>query len=135
MAGPSERWEEETVRRESQSERAAWTAFVVGGDAAKANKYAAVREGKYASKREAAHAAKLDALERAGIIRELREQHPIVLVPGDGKLRAIRYIADFTYIDREGKFHVIDCKGFKTQVYRLKKRMAQLLLGITIEEV
>jgi hypothetical protein len=108
---------------------------VEGLPQAKTNKYGADRAGKYASKREAAHATKLDALQRAGIIRELREQHPIVLVPGDGKLRPIRYIADFTYIDKEGSFHVVDCKGFKTQVYRLKKRMAQLLLKITIEEV
>lgn len=123
------------MRAESSSQRAAWTAFVEGLPKAKANKYGAERAGKYASKREAAHATKLDALQRAGIIRELREQHPIVLVPGDGKLRPIRYIADFTYIDKEGAFHVVDCKGFKTQVYRLKKRMAQLLLKITIEEM
>ena len=122
------------MRRESRAEREAWTRYVDGGEA-KVNKYSAERQGKYASKREAAYAAKLDALQRAGTIRELREQHPIVLVPGDGKLRPIRYIADFTYIDREGQFHVVDCKGFKTQVYRLKKRMAALLLHIAIEEV
>lgn len=122
------------MRRESKAEREAWTRYVDGGEA-KVNKYNAERQGKYASKREAAYAAKLDALQRAGIIRELREQHPIVLVPGDGKLRPIRYIADFTYIDQDGKFHVVDCKGFKTQVYRLKKRMAALLLHIDIEEV
>lgn len=122
------------MRRESTSEREAWTRHIDGGEA-KVNKYGAERTGKYASKREAAHAGVLDALQRAGAIRELREQHPIVLVPGDGKLRPIKYIADFTYIDKEGKFHIIDCKGFKTQVYRLKKRMAALLLGLTIEEV
>jgi hypothetical protein len=122
------------MRRESTSQRAAWTAFVEGQPAAKASKYGAERAGKYASKREAAYAAKLDALQRGGVIRELREQHPIVLVPGDGKLRPIKYIADFTYIDKEGEFHVVDCKGFKTQVYRLKKRIAALLLRITIEE-
>ena len=122
------------MRRESKAEREAWTRYVDGGEA-KVNKYNAERQGKYASKREAAYAAKLDALQRAGIIRELREQHPIVLVPGDGKLRPIRYIADFTYIDQDGTFHVVDCKGFKTQVYRLKKRMAALLLHIDIEEV
>lgn len=125
------------MRRDNQ--RAAWTAWVESGgtltEAPKENKYHAQRAGRYASKREAAHAAVLDALQRAGHIRELREQHPIILVPGDGKLRPIKYIADFTYIDRDGKFHVVDCKGFKTQVYRLKKRMAALLLGISIEEV
>jgi hypothetical protein len=57
-----------------------------------------------------------------------------VLVPGDGKLRPIIYIADFYYTDLDGTPHVVDAKGFKTQVYRLKKRMAALLLNITIEE-
>lgn len=30
---------------------------------------------------------------------------------------------------------LLDAKGFKTQMYRLKKRMAAVLLRITIEEV
>lgn len=122
--------------RERRGEREAWTAFVEGtAPANPTNKYGAVKKNGYASKREAAHAIVLAALERQGSIRCLREQHAIVLVPGDGKLRPIRYIADFTYIDEHNKFHVVDCKGFKTPVYRLKKRMAALLLGITIEEV
>lgn len=121
--------------RERRGEREAWTAFVEGRVASNGNKYHAERSDRYASKREAAHAAILDALQRAGKIWELREQHRITLVPGDGKLRPIVYIADFTYIDREGRFHVVDAKGFKTPVYRLKKRMAALLLKIEIEEV
>jgi hypothetical protein len=121
--------------RERRGEREAWTAFFEGREASKGNKYSAEHSGKYASKREAAYAVKLDSLQRAGVIRELREQHRIVLVPGDGKLRPIVYIADFTYIDADGQFHVVDAKGFKTPVYRLKKRMAALLLHIEIEEV
>ena len=69
--------------RERRGEREAWTAFVEGRDA-KVNKYGAERTGHYASKREAAYAVVLEALQRAGAIRELREQHPIILVPGDG---------------------------------------------------
>ena len=125
------------MRRDSQRE--AWTAFVEGREAKPASKYGNERAEfngrKFDSKREAGEAAKLDALERAGRIKDLRYQHRIILVPADGKLRAVTYIADFTYIDLEGKFHVLDAKGFKTQVYRLKKRLAALLLGITIEEI
>lgn len=121
--------------RERRGEREAWTAFVEGREAARANKYGAEREGKYASKHEAAVAASLNALSRAGKIRELREQHRFVLVPQNGKLRAVTYIADFTYIDADGKFHVLDAKGFKTQIYRLKKRMMGLILGLEVEEV
>jgi hypothetical protein len=121
--------------RERRGEREAWTAFVENREAAPANKYSAQREGKYASKHEAAAASNFAALERAGHIRGLKEQHRITLVPGDGKLRPVIYIADFTYIDRDGAFHVVDAKGYKTAIYRLKKRMAALLLGIVIEEV
>jgi hypothetical protein len=121
--------------RERRGEREAWTKFFEGGEAKKENKYGNERTGKYASKLEAEVAENLAAAERSGKIFNLREQVPIVLVPSNGKLRAIKYVADFVYQDSEGKTHVLDSKGFKTQVYRLKKKMAALLLGIEIEEV
>ena len=37
--------------------------------------------------------------------------------------RAIHYIADFEYIDKEGKTIVEDVKGIKTDVYKIKKKM------------
>jgi len=127
------------MRRDSQ--RTAWTRFVESGGnfvSAPTNKYnVAPKEerGKYASLHEANEAAKLWALQRAGKIKDLEEQVRIVLVPKNGKLRAITYIADFVYRDLEGFTHVCDVKGFKTQVYRLKKKLAAHLLGITIEEI
>ena len=122
------------------SQRAAWTTYVEGTEVAPANKYGSKRtffNGKwYASVREAGWAANLQPLVERGLIVDYKEQDRIVLVPGDGKLRPIVYVADFTYTDNlTGKRHVLDAKGFKTQVYRLKKRMAQLLLGIEIEEI
>ena len=129
------------MRRETRAERDAWTEFIDGEiSSPKANKYGAVRTEfngkKYASRREAFAAANYQALQAAGIIKNLREQHPIVLVQGDGKIRPVVWIADFTYFDTEtNEFHAIDVKGFKTPVYRLKKRLAALLLGIKIEEV
>ncbi len=124
--------------RERRGEREAWTAFVEGIEAKPLNKYGNKRvefNGRtYDSKREANHAALLQTLERSGMIADLEYQKRIVLVPGDGKLRPVVYVADFFYRDKDGT-HVVDCKGFKTQVYRLKKRMAALLLNITIEEV
>jgi hypothetical protein len=121
--------------RERRGEREAWTRFVDGGEAVRGNKYGAERTGKYASKHEASVASSLATLERAGKIRSLREQHRITLVPGDGKLRPVIYVADFTYLDQNDQLHVVDAKGFKTPIYRLKKRMAALLLHIKIEEV
>lgn len=119
-----------------KAEREAWTAFVEGREVKKQSKYGNERCGDYDSKHEAGVAGKLATWQRMGAISELREQVPIVLIPSKGKLRAITYVADFTYIDaKDGKLHVLDAKGFKTQVYRMKKKMAAILLDIEIEEV
>lgn len=121
--------------KERRGERAAWTAFAEGREAAPANKYGAKRTNGYASQHEAREAVKYQALARAGKIKDYEEQKRITLVPGDGKLRPIVYVADFYYVDLDGNPHVVDAKGYKTAVYRLKKRLAALLLHITIEEV
>lgn len=118
--------------------REAWTAFIEGREAVTGPKYGNKRvlfDGTwFASQREANVAAKLRPLSRSGAIKDYTEQKRITLVPGDGKLRPVIYIADFYYVDADGP-HVLDAKGFKTPVYRLKKRLAALLLRITIEEV
>jgi hypothetical protein len=130
------------MRRDSQRE--AWTQFVeeqqgIHVAPAPVNKYGNKRvqfNGRwFDSQREANHAAKLQALDERGLIANLQYQVRIPLVPGDGKLRGVVYVADFTYVDANGKLYVQDAKGYKTQIYRLKKRMAALLLGIEIEEV
>lgn len=120
--------------RERRGEREAWTAFVEGRTAQTVSKYGNVREGGYASKHEASKAAELQALARAGKIKDYQEQKRIVLVPGDGKLRPVVYVADFYYVDLDGVPHVLDAKGYKTAIYRLKKRLAALLLHLNIEE-
>jgi len=53
----------------------------------------------------------------------------------DKTYRQTKYIADFTYLDKNGKLHVIDVKGVKTQVYQLKKKLMAWKYGIEIEEV
>lgn len=123
------------MRRESSAERAAWTAHIQGTPAVRANKYGAQRSGKYASKYEEAIAGKLAVLQLVGDITELREQVSYTLVPGNGKIRPIKYIADFVYIEG-GKTVVADAKGFtKDKVYRLKKKLMLLLHGIEIIEL
>ncbi len=122
------------MRRESKAERAAWTALVDGQTCPRTNKYGNEKAGGYASKHEADIAGRLATLERMGVIHDLKEQVVITLVPASGKIRAIKYIADFTYHDASG-LHVVDAKGFKTPVYRLKKKLAALLLNVTIEEL
>jgi len=36
--------------------------------------------------------------------------------------RAIKYVADFKFIEN-GETIIVDCKGFKTSIYNLKKKM------------
>lgn len=79
-----------------------------------------------------------DRLKR-GEISDLRRQVSIVIQPAftfNGKLiREITYRADFVYIDRkDGLPHIIDVKGMRTDVYKLKKKLL-LYQGYEIEEV
>lgn len=122
-------------RLSQKAEREAWTAWAENREAAKPNKYSAERFGKYASKREAEWAGKLAALERAGKISDLKEQVPFTLVEAVKPMRPIKYVADFTWIE-DGVMHIGDAKGYtKDKVYRLKKKMLKLLLGLDIEEL
>ena len=124
------------MRRETRAERAAWTSYIEGTPAQQPNKYGAVREEKYASGRESRIAGELAALERMGNIRELKEQVSFTLVEGQGRIRPIKYIADFVYRDRDGTQHICDAKGYtKNPVYRLKKKLMKLLHGLEIEEL
>ena len=45
------------------------------------------------------------------------------------------YIADFDYTDKDGAYIVEDVKGFKTSIYRLKKKLVEAIYGIEITEV
>ena len=99
-------------------------------------KYNAKRTKGYASKREYAHAVNLHALERAGEIKDLRERVSYELIPKDELGRAIRYVADFCYWDKRTGRHIVqDVKGFRTDVYKLKRRLMWRVHGIIIEEV
>lgn len=80
------------------------------------------------SKREANRYCELKLLEKGGKIKDLKLQHHFELQPSfrkNGKtIRAITYVADFVYFDLERMKNVVeDVKGYKTDVYQLKKKM------------
>lgn len=103
------------------------------------SKYRNKRYNGYASQREAQLAADLHALERSGVITELREQVRYTLVPSqEGLLRTERpvtYVADFVYKYNDGVLHVVDCKGFRTKDYIIKRKLMAYLQHIEVEEV
>lgn len=83
----------------------------------------------------------LKLLERAGKISDLKRQVKYVLIPAqrdkNGRVveRETSYIADFEYFDLERGVKVVeDCKGFKTEVYRIKKKLMLWVHGIRIKE-
>lgn len=83
---------------------------------------------------------KLKLLEKAGKIKELELQKEYELQPSyklnNKTYRSIKYRADFTYKTTEDdKLHVVDVKGFRTDVYRLKKKLFEYKYRIEIEEI
>lgn len=103
------------------------------------NKKCEYKGMKFDSIKEMRYYAKLELLQRAGEITELKRQVEFVLLETfkleDKTYRKTKYIADFTYKDKEGKYHVVDTKGIKTDVYLLKKKLMAWKYGIEIEEV
>lgn len=80
------------------------------------------------SKKEAARYQELKLLEKAGGIKDLSLQPNFLLQDKfkcQGKThRKIEYIADFQYyIIKDKKWVIEDVKGFKTDVYKLKKKL------------
>lgn len=85
------------------------------------------------SKRECERYKVLKEMEDKGEINDLQLQVSYTLLPKTDKTRPTRYIADFVYF-KDGWRVVEDCKGFKTEEYRLKKKMMYVLLGIDVKE-
>lgn len=80
------------------------------------------------SRLEANRYCQLKILERAREIKDLRRQVEFIIQPSYKKnnktIRAIKYIADFVYYDVKKKKTIIeDTKGFKNEVYRIKKKI------------
>ena len=93
------------------------------------------------SHKEAQRYAQLRLLERAGRITNLRCQVKYILIPAQrdekGKLleRECSYVADFVYFDlTQGREVVEDAKGYRTDAYKLKKKMMLWFHGIRITE-
>ncbi len=108
------------------------------------------------SKREAQRYQQLKLMERAGMICDLKRQVKYELIPAqyiDGKCveRAVTYTSDFEYYvlkplrqktvmaERDAKVidqHIVeDVKGYRTEVYKIKKKLMLHNYGISITEI
>lgn len=100
---------------------------------------------RFDSKREAKRYGELKLLERAGQIRRLRLQPEFPLCPWmDDHSEIVTlgiYRGDFAYDERQPDGSgedwvpiVEDCKGFRTALYRWKRKHVESQYGITIRE-
>lgn len=104
------------------------------------NKYKNHKVEGFDSKKERDRYYRLKAMENAGEISELETQVKFELIPSqriNGRVaeRACYYVADFVYKDKAGNVHVEDVKGFKTETYKLKRKLLLWTKNIKIEEV
>lgn len=105
------------------------------------NKRTKVGELTFDSRKEARYYNFLLALQEQGKIHSLRCQVPFSFEINGEPLRyvdsnrKIKYVADFEYFTSEGVRKVVDVKGFKTDIYKLKKALMMAVLNILIEEV
>lgn len=89
----------------------------------------------FASRKEAKRYSELKLMQRAKAISNLELQKPYVLIEKSQYGREIKYIADFVYYDYDINGIVVeDTKGYRTDVYKLKKRLLAEKYGIVIKE-
>lgn len=98
---------------------------------------------RFDSAAEASMYSDLKLLQKAGKIKDLELQTKYVLIPrhtgAQGKIvREMTYTPDFRFFDIEqNRLRIIDCKGFKTKEYVIKKKLFNYLHlndGLYIEE-
>jgi hypothetical protein len=87
----------------------------------------------FASQREAGRYIQLRYLKKAGHIKDLRLQVPYEL--NEGGTHSYKYYADFVYYDiSTGETIVEDAKGYKTKVYKKKRKLMLKVHNIQILE-
>lgn len=97
---------------------------------------------KFDSRKEADRYLDLKLLNKLGLIKELELQKTFELQPkyvnNKGEhIRAITYKCDFFYYDTKKKQYIVeDTKGFKTEVYKIKKKLFEYVYpNLTINEL
>lgn len=101
----------------------------------KPSKYRAVKtyvdDIQFDSAKEARRYSELKLLENCKVIHslELQPEFPVVI---EGK-KICKYKADFSYYEDDRRV-IEDVKGFKTPVYRIKKKLVEALYDVEILE-
>lgn len=93
---------------------------------------------KFHSRKESVRYSQLKLYEKGGLIKDLRLQVSYELIPKmviNGKTeRAIKYVADFVYIDTLHETEVVeDVKGMITDIFKIKYRLMKQIYNIDIK--
>ena len=84
---------------------------------------------KFDSQKEGNYYNELKIRLQTGEIRGFCRQAEFILAPN------LRYKADFIVFNNDGTAEIVDVKGFKTQVYKDKKKVFEDKFNLKIEEV
>lgn len=97
------------------------------------HKFNAVRtevEGvKFSSKKEARYYQQLQLAQKSGELQFFLRQVPFHLAGG------VRYVCDFLEFWNNGEVRFVDTKGFRTPMYKAKKKMVEATYPVKILEV
>ena len=105
-----------------------------------ANKAVCAQGHLHDSRKECIRCNELHLLQRAKQISGLEVQKKFSLVPARKypnmkNERSLDYIADFVYVDAASKKMIVeDCKGYKTEIYKIKKKLMYERFGYLINE-
>ena len=77
----------------------------------------------------------LKQLENAGDITHLRLQPKFDYMAENSNKKLFTYKADFDYCTDDGQYVVEDVKGFKTTIYKLKKKLIEDRFNVKITEI
>lgn len=88
------------------------------------------------SKREADYCAQLDQAKRATSLRDrvISYERQVRLPVTLNNILICCYVLDFRVHYGDGHIENVDVKGFKTEVYKIKKKLIQAQYGISILE-
>ena len=85
------------------------------------------------SKKEFIRWCELRIMEKSGRISDLKRQIKYELIPKQAGERACNYVADFVYC-QDGTLVVEDSKGFRTEGYKIKRKLMLWVHGIKVKE-
>lgn len=92
---------------------------------------------KFDSRKEAKYAQELDLLKSAkgyhDKVHSWERQVPFVIEINGVKI--CKYIADFRVNYHDGREEIVDVKGVRTAIYKLKKKLVEAQYGIEIKEI